>query len=78
MLSACAGCGVPVYEYAPRGVKQAVVGFGGAEKEQVRRMVMALLGLVEEPQEDAGDALSIAICHLNRRTAHAVLAPKRI
>ncbi|MCE9616630.1 MAG: crossover junction endodeoxyribonuclease RuvC [Lentisphaerae bacterium] len=72
-IAACACAGVPVYEYAPRRAKQALVGFGGAEKEQVRRMVMQLLGLAEEPQEDAGDALALAICHLNTRTGHAIL-----
>ena len=78
VIAACATAGVAVYEYPPRRVKQAVVGFGGAEKEQVRRMVMSLLGLVETPQEDAGDALAIAICHLHCRTQYAELAPKEI
>lgn len=77
-IAACACRGLAVYEYAPRRVKQAVVGFGGAEKAQVRRMVMSLLGLKEEPQEDAGDALAIAICHLNSRSMHPALMPKAI
>lgn len=77
-IAACAASGVPLYEYAPRRVKQAVVGYGGADKEQVRRMVMSLLGLDTEPQEDAGDALALAICHLNSRTGHAALAPEAI
>lgn len=64
-LAACAAAGLPIYEYAPRRVKQAVVGFGGAEKGQVRAMVMRLLNLREEPAEDAGDALAIAISHLH-------------
>lgn len=76
VLAAGARAGVPVYEYAPRKVKQAVVGYGAAGKDQVRRMVMTLLNLSEEPQEDAGDALAIAICHMHHHTAHAVLAPK--
>jgi crossover junction endodeoxyribonuclease RuvC len=62
-LAACATAGVPVYEYPPRRVKQAVVGHGSASKEQVGRMVMLLLHLGEEPQCDAADALAIAICH---------------
>ena len=78
VIAAAAGAGLPVFEYAPRRVKQAVVGHGAAEKDQVRRMVMALLALAEEPQEDAGDALAIAICHMNSRSAHAALAPKEI
>lgn len=77
-IAACAAHGLPVYEYSPRKVKQAVVGFGAASKEQVRKMVMSLLGMEDEPQEDAGDALAIAICHLNSRTTHAALAPKEI
>jgi crossover junction endodeoxyribonuclease RuvC len=77
-IAACAASGIPVFEYPPRRVKQAVVGFGGAEKAQVRRMVMALLKLAEEPQEDAGDALAIAICHLNTRSTVAAMAPKSI
>ncbi len=67
-ICACARLGLPIFEYAPRRVKQAIVGFGGASKEQVRKMVMALVALREEPQEDAGDALALAICHLHTRT----------
>jgi crossover junction endodeoxyribonuclease RuvC len=78
VIAACAGAGLPVYEYAPRSVKQALVGFGGAEKEQVRRMLMAQLGLATEPQEDAGDALALAICHLQRGRGHESLAPEPI
>ena len=77
-ITACARAGLPVYEYAPRRVKQALVGFGSAGKEQVRRMVMTLLNLDTEPQEDAGDALAIAVCHLHSRSEHAALAPKEI
>jgi crossover junction endodeoxyribonuclease RuvC len=78
VIAACAGAGLPVFEYSPRRIKQAVSGFGAADKSQVRRMVMTLLGLSEEPQEDAGDALAIAICHLNNRSLHEALAPKPI
>ena len=70
--------GIPVYEYPPRRVKQAVVGYGGAEKEQVRGMVMKLLNLREDPGEDAGDALAIALCHLHTTSRHAELASKPI
>ena len=76
VIAACAGAGIPVYEYPSRSVKQALAGFGGAEKEQVRRMVMALLGLDREPQEDEGDALALAVCHLHRRKGHPALAPE--
>jgi crossover junction endodeoxyribonuclease RuvC len=64
-IATCAAHGLPVYEYAPRRVKQAVVGVGSAEKHQVARMVMRLLGLTDEPQQDAADALAIAICHIH-------------
>ena len=77
-IAVCSELGIPVYEYAPRRVKQAIVGYGGASKEQVRRMVMSLLALDKEPQEDAGDALALAICHINSTSGHEALAPKAI
>ena len=56
--------GVPVYEYTPMQVKQAVVGYGKAEKQQVISMVTMLLGLPKPPKpDDTADALAIAICH---------------
>jgi crossover junction endodeoxyribonuclease RuvC len=56
--------GIPVHEYATRLVKKTVTGFGGAEKEQVCRMVRMLLGVREEILVlDASDALAVAICH---------------
>lgn len=58
--------GVTVYEYTPLQVKQAVVGYGRAEKQQVQFMVKTLLNLQEIPRpDDAADALAIAICHSN-------------
>lgn len=64
-IATCAVREIPIYEYAPRRVKQAVVGVGGAGKQQVARMVMTLLGLREPPQSDAADALAIAMCHIH-------------
>lgn len=56
--------GVKVFEYTPLQVKQAVVGFGRAEKKQVINMVTMLLGLAKPPKpDDTADALAIAICH---------------
>ena len=56
--------GLPVHEYAPLEVKQAVVGYGRADKQQVQKMVAVLLGLDTPPEpHDAADALAIAICH---------------
>lgn len=55
--------GLPVHEYSARQIKQAVVGKGGADKQQVQHMVMALLKLDKMPQADAADALAAALCH---------------
>ena len=58
--------GVPCSAYTPQAVKQAVCGSGGAAKDQVQRMVAALLSLPETPRPDhAADALAVAICHAN-------------
>jgi crossover junction endodeoxyribonuclease RuvC len=58
--------GIEVFEYTPNEVKQAVVGYGSAEKKQVQEMVRALLQLDAIPRpDDAADALAIAITHLN-------------
>jgi crossover junction endodeoxyribonuclease RuvC len=55
---------IPIFEYAPKKAKLAVVGTGNASKEQVQRMIQLLLNLPEPPTpEDAADALAIAICH---------------
>jgi crossover junction endodeoxyribonuclease RuvC len=60
--------GVETYEYTPKEVKNAVVGYGGAEKRQVQEMVRALLQLDSIPKpDDAADALAIAITHLNTK-----------
>ncbi len=66
VLAACALEKIPVFEYAPRRIKQAVVGYGGAHKDQVGQMMMRLLGLAEQPAEDASDALAMAVCHLHQ------------
>lgn len=59
--------GLSVAEYSARQVKQSVVGKGAATKEQVQYMICRLLGLPESPQEDAADALGIALCHAFRQ-----------
>jgi len=68
--------GVPCYSYTPQRVKSAVCGSGRADKDQVARMVQALLHLPELPTPDhASDALAVAICHLNAAPlAHALAA----
>jgi crossover junction endodeoxyribonuclease RuvC len=58
---------LPVAEYTPASVKQAIVGGGRADKEQVQHMVRVLLGLAESPQADAADALAVALCHAHTR-----------
>jgi crossover junction endodeoxyribonuclease RuvC len=62
-IVAMAERGLPIYEYAPRRVKQAVVGRGAAAKQQVGFMIRALLGLTENPPPDAADALAIGLTH---------------
>jgi crossover junction endodeoxyribonuclease RuvC len=54
---------LPVAEYSPRSVKQAIVGRGAADKFQVQHMIRVLLSLTETPSEDASDALAVALCH---------------
>ncbi len=63
VLAATAACGLAVSEYAPRAVKQSVVGVGNAAKNQVQAMVQRLLNLDVLPPTDAADALALAICH---------------
>lgn len=58
--------GLAVFDYSARAVKQAVVGYGQADKGQVQHMVRVLLGLSGAPSVDAADALAVAICHANR------------
>jgi crossover junction endodeoxyribonuclease RuvC len=63
-LIAAAASNLPVSEYTPLEVKQAVVGYGNADKKQIQQMVKVLLKLTEVPQpDDAADALAVAICH---------------
>ncbi|MCA1769144.1 MAG: crossover junction endodeoxyribonuclease RuvC [Halomonas sp.] len=59
--------GLPVSEYGPRQIKQAVTGSGSADKAQVQHMVTAVLGLSATPQADAADALAIALTHAHAR-----------
>jgi crossover junction endodeoxyribonuclease RuvC len=77
-LACCARAGIPVYEYAPRSMKQAIVGYGGAGKDQVGRMIVRLLSLNEAPPEDAADALGLAICHLQNKIRLALGSAKPI
>lgn len=65
--------GLPVHEYAPREIKMATTGQGGAGKEQVAFMIQGMLGLRALPSTDASDALAVAVCHWHR--SRVPLAP---
>lgn len=69
-VCAAISCEVPVAEYSPRSVKQAIVGKGNADKAQVQHMVGILLGITEKIQSDAADALGVALCH--QHTTHTL------
>jgi crossover junction endodeoxyribonuclease RuvC len=65
-LLALAEAGLTIAEYSPLSVKQALTGYGGADKRQVQEMIRMLLGLPEIPRpDDAADALAVAVCHLH-------------
>lgn len=72
-LLALAQAGLGVSEYTPMQIKQAVAGYGGADKQQVQQMVRALLNLDDIPRpDDAADALAVAICHLHSARTEAL------
>lgn len=73
-ICACAGAGLPVHEYSARAVKQALVGRGGADKDQVGYMVRAILGLQGTLREDAADALAVALAHTQHDRLDARIA----
>ena len=74
VLLAAGMAGIPCFSYTPQVVKNAVCGSGGAGKQQVQRMVGALLSLPEPPRPDhASDALAVAICHANSAPLRAAL-----
>lgn len=75
-ILALAKAGMDVAEYTPLQIKQAVAGYGGADKQQVQYMVRALLHLDEIPKpDDAADALAVAICHLHSVHASHIYNP---
>ena len=75
VLTAAADVSLPVYEYEPRRMKKAICGNGLAEKEQIQRMIKTLLALSELPQNDAADALGLAICHVHSHTPYSLDHP---
>ncbi len=71
LVLAAAQRGVPVYEYTPLQIKQAVTGYGRADKKQVQYMIQNLLNLSAIPRpDDAADALAVAVCHSNWQQAN--------
>lgn len=74
-MLALADAGLDVFEYKPLEVKQAIAGYGGADKRQVQEMVRMLLSLDEVPRpDDAADAVAVAVCHLHSRRMADLIA----
>jgi crossover junction endodeoxyribonuclease RuvC len=73
-LVALSQAGLDVAEYTPMEIKQAIAGYGGADKQQMQQMVRALLALDDIPRpDDAADALAVAICHIHSRKTRSLL-----
>jgi len=77
-LAAAAEAGLEIYEIAPRKVKQAIVGYGAAQKTAVAKMVQRLLNLADPPAPDAADALALALTHAQENGRYPLSAPKKI
>lgn len=77
-LAMAAAAGLPVFEMAPRRVKQAIVGYGGAQKDAVAKMVQRMLNLADQPDPDAADALALALAFVQTQSGHSLAQPKRI
>ncbi|MGH7975897.1 MAG: crossover junction endodeoxyribonuclease RuvC [Limisphaerales bacterium] len=77
-LAAIAESGIEIFEIAPRKVKQAIVGYGAAQKSAVAKMVQRLLNLREMPAPDEADALALALTHARENSRYNLSPPKRI
>jgi crossover junction endodeoxyribonuclease RuvC len=77
-LATIAEAGLDIYELAPRKVKQAIVGYGAAQKLAVAKMVQRLLRLAEPPEPDAADALALALAHAHEQRRYSFTPPKRV
>ena len=77
-LAAAAEAGLEIFEIAPRKVKQAIVGYGGAQKLAVAKMVQRMLHLPEPPEADAADALALALAFAQETSRFSLAAPKRV
>ena len=78
VLLAAAEAGLPIFEIAPRKVKQAVVGYGAAQKMAVAKMVQRMLHLAELPDPDAADALAVALAHTHENQGYPLTLSKPI
>jgi crossover junction endodeoxyribonuclease RuvC len=77
-LATVAEFGIEIFEIAPRKVKQAIVGYGGAQKSAVAKMVQRMLNLAELPAPDAADALALALVHAQENGRYNLSPPKKI
>lgn len=77
-IAAIAENGIEIFEIAPRKVKQAVVGYGAAQKSAVAKMVQRLLNLEKPPAPDAADALALALAHARENSRYHFSPAKRI
>jgi len=77
-LSVVAEAGLDIYELASRKVKQAIVGYGAAQKVAVAKMVQRMLGLTELPAPDAADALALALTHAQESARYSLNSPARV
>lgn len=77
-MAAIAEAGLEIYEISPRKVKQAIVGYGAAQKIAVAKMVQRMLNLAGLPAPDAADALALALAHTQENGRLNLNAPKRI
>ena len=77
-LATIAEAGLEIYEIATRKVKQAVVGYGAAQKSAVAKMVQRMLNLPQPPAPDAADALALALAHAQENARYNLTPPKKI
>jgi len=77
-MATIAEAGLEIYELAPRKVKQAIVGYGAAQKLAVAKMVQRLLRLPQPPAPDAADALALALTHAQEMGRYSFTTPKKI
>jgi crossover junction endodeoxyribonuclease RuvC len=77
-LATIAERGIPIFEIAPRKVKQAIVGYGAAQKLAVSKMVQRMLRLAEPPSPDAADALALALTHAQENGRYNLSAPRKV